>query len=48
MGNISNHYHHERLSPTSAPLDYQHPHESMRRDAELLALKYQKLKENEP
>jgi hypothetical protein len=30
------------------PLDNQHPNESMRRYAELAALKYQKMKENEP
>jgi hypothetical protein len=29
------------------PLDYQHPYASMRRYAELLALKYQKMKGNE-
>ena len=30
------------------PRDYQHPYDSMRRYAALLALKYQKMKENEP
>lgn len=30
------------------PLDNQHPYASMQRYAELLALKYQKMKENEP
>jgi hypothetical protein len=30
------------------PLDNQHTNESMRRYAELLALKYQKMKGNEP
>ena len=30
------------------PLDYQHPYDSMRRYPELLALKYQKMKGNEP
>jgi hypothetical protein len=29
-------------------LDYRHPYDSMRRYAELLALKYQKMKGNEP
>jgi hypothetical protein len=30
------------------PLDDQHPYDSMQRYAELLALKYQKMKGNEP
>ena len=30
------------------PLDYQHPYDSMQRYTKLLALKYQKMKGNEP
>ena len=47
--NTSNHCHHESLSSGHRdPLDYKHPYDSMQRYPELLALKYQKMKENEP
>jgi hypothetical protein len=46
--NISNHCTARACRRHRHPLDYEHPYDSMQRYAKLLALKYQKMKGNEP